>query len=75
MAMSVTLDRAAGTFRMAGGQWTQVLPLDRLPGQLAFYRSLWSRGSKVKGGPGPWARHYEETVAALDAAIRELADG
>lgn len=75
MAMTVTLDRAAGTFRMAGAQWSQVLPLDRLPRQLDFYRSLWSRGSKTKGAAGPWARHYEGTVVALEAAVREWKNG
>jgi len=73
--MKVTIDRAAGTFRMARGGWSLVEPVARLPDRLAFYRRLWSRGSKVKGGPGPWARHYEADVAALQAAARELTDG
>lgn len=73
--MLVTIDRAAGTFRMAKANWSLVDPIARLPHWLALYRALWSRGSKVKGGPGPWARFYEDDVAALEAAQRELTHG
>lgn len=75
MAMQVTLDRAAGTFRMALGLWSLTEPMARLPQWLAFYRRLWARGSKVKGAPGPWARFYEADLAALEAALREMTDG
>jgi hypothetical protein len=73
--MTVTIDRAAGVFRMAKGNWSLTDPISRLPHWLALYCGLWSRGSKVKGGPGPWARFYEDDVAALEAALRELTDG
>jgi hypothetical protein len=75
MALRVTLDRAAGTFRMEDGAWSLTDALARLPHWQALYRGLWSRGSKVKGAPGPWARFYEGSVAALDAAARELDHG
>lgn len=73
--MRVELDRAAGLARLCAETWSQVVPIAALPGQLAFYRRLWSRGAKAKGAPGPWARHYAASVAALEAAVRECGRG
>lgn len=74
MTLSVTIDRAAGTFRMAGVHWSGVEPLDRLPLVLAFYRDLKARGDKGKDGR-TWGHCYAGTVAALEAAARELQNG
>lgn len=72
--MTITLDPVARTAFMAGGTWSQTVPLADLPGWLKLYRNLWSRlpdGKKlVPGKPGPWARFYEADVRALEAAVR-----
>lgn len=70
--LTVTLDRAAGTAQLAAGGWSETIPLGLLRARLGFYRGLWSRGSKTKGGPGPWAAQYEQRVQALTAALREI---
>lgn len=74
--MTITLDRANRTAEMRKRLWSQRVSFDDLPGQLRFYRKLWARGSKQKHGqapgPGPYARFYEQDVAALEAAIREV---
>jgi pyruvate formate-lyase activating enzyme-like uncharacterized protein len=74
MTLAVTLDRAAGTFRLAGVHWSGVEPLDQLPRVLAFYRDLKARGDKGKDRR-VWGHCYAGTVAALEAAVRELANG
>lgn len=73
--LKVTLDRTAGTARLVLGDWSETIPMGRLRDRLEFYRGLWSRGSKTKGGPGPWAAHYEQRVQALTAALREIEGG
>lgn len=72
--MTVTLDRQAGTALLQLTSWSGVIPIADLRGELEFYRRLWGRGSKVKNGPGPWARFYEADVRALEAAVREAQD-
>jgi hypothetical protein len=72
--MTVTLDRAAGTAELRLPSWSRVIPIGELRAELEFYRRLWGRGSKVKNGPGPWARFYEADVRALEAAVREAQD-
>jgi hypothetical protein len=74
MTLVVTIDRAAGTFRMAGTYWSGVELLDQLPRVLAFYRDLKARGDKGKDGR-VWGHCYAGTVAALEAAVRELTNG
>lgn len=70
--MVVTPDRAAGTVRLAIGDWSEVIPRSALRGRLELYRGLWGRGSKTKGGPGPWAGFYEQNVQVLTAALRDV---
>ncbi len=74
MAISVTVDRAAGTLRMAGAQWSGIEPLARLPDLLAFYRDLKARGDKGRDGR-TWGHAYAGTVAALEAAAPEAGHG
>lgn len=69
--LEITLCRETGTALMCKAGWSERIPIADLPRKLRFYRSLWSRGSKVKGDPGPWAGHYEQDLRALVAAIRE----
>ncbi|GLS87700.1 hypothetical protein GCM10010873_26740 [Cypionkella aquatica] len=73
--MTITLDATTRTASMAGGTWSQTVPLADLPNWLALYRRLWSRlpdGKKpVPGKPGPWARFYDADVRALEAAVRQ----
>ena len=61
------------TFTLRGVRWVRVLPVAALPGQLRFYRDLWSRGARVKGQAGPQARHYAPMVEALEVLAAELA--
>jgi hypothetical protein len=74
MTLAVILDRAAGTFRLVGKHWSGVEPLDQLPRALAFYRTLKARGDKGKDGR-VWGHCYAGTVAALEAAVREMTNG
>ena len=73
--MTITVDPITRTAFMAGGTWSQTVPLADLPKWLKLYRELWSRlpgGKKpVPGKPGPWARFYDADVRALEAAIRQ----
>jgi hypothetical protein len=74
MTLVVTIDRAAGTLRITGMHLYLVYPLDQLPGMLAFHRDLKAR--RDKGKDGRVGGHcYAGTVAALEAAVRELANG
>jgi hypothetical protein len=68
--LTITIDRAAGTVRLAKGRWSMVVPLDDLPRWRAFYATLRDRPGR-KTVTGPRARLYEADVRALDAAIRE----
>lgn len=74
-AMTITLDATSRTACMAGGIWSQTVPIGDLPKWLRLYRELWSRlpsGKKpVLGKPGPWARYYEADVRALEHAVRQ----
>ena len=74
MAVAVAIDRAAGTVTLAGRHWSGVEPLARLPEVLDFYRRLQARGDKGKDGR-TWGQAYADTVAALEAAAREVANG
>lgn len=70
-AMEVRLCRETGSAEMCKGTWSMRVGIDDLPKWLQIYRGFWSRGSKVKNGPGPWAKHFEEDLRAIEAAIRE----
>ena len=48
-ALTITLDRAAGTAEMRRGQWHQTVPISDLPRQLRFYLGLWSRKRDARG--------------------------
>lgn len=76
--LTVTLDRDAGTAELARDDWRQVVPIGGLRAQLRFYRQLWSRkakGTPDEKTPGPWAGFYEESVRALERAVREAENG
>lgn len=66
----ISADRQSVTLSV--GAWSMVIARADLPAQVRFYRVLWSRGSKQKNTPGPNARHFEGTLAALETAVREL---
>lgn len=75
---TVTIDREAGSATMRGGGWIQTFPAEDLVKKLRFYRRLWSRKPNGRGGstydektPGPWAGHYEDSIRALESAVRE----
>ena len=73
--MTITLDATNRTAFMAGGTWSQTVPLADLLGWLKLYRNLWARlpdGKKpVPDKPGPWAVFYEADVRALEGAVRK----
>lgn len=64
--MIATLSADRATVTLQGAHWSSSFPLADLQKWLLFYRSMRDRGSKVKGQPGPYARHYEPTVKALE---------
>ncbi|XAI95593.1 hypothetical protein [Nostoc phage Nsp-JY21] len=70
MMAQLSPDRQSVILR--GPSWGQTFPLDHLPAKLRFYRGLAERGGKAKGQPGPHARHYTQTIAALEAVAREV---
>lgn len=65
MKAMMSADRSTVTMRGKSG-WRHTFPASELPAKLAFYRGLRDRGGRVKGEPGPYARHYEPTVTALE---------
>ena len=67
----IDLDHGAGVAVLRKRLWSQRVAVGDLVGWLGLYRRLWSRGSKIKNEPGPWARFYEQDVHALEAAVRE----
>lgn len=76
MPVRVTIDHAARTATLQMTSWSATFPISDLPAQLRFYRRLWARQPNHKGQldltkPGPWAGFYEETVRALECAVRE----
>lgn len=74
--LTVTLNRTSGTALLCRADWSQEVQVGDLRAQLQFYRGLWSRvpGAKTqrRNEPGPWARHYEQCVRALEAAVKEV---
>ncbi|NEX45200.1 hypothetical protein [Pseudotabrizicola algicola] len=70
MTAALSPDRQTVTLR--GPSWSRVFPAAQIAAQLRFYRGLSERGGKGKGHPGPHARHYAPTIAALDAVAREV---
>lgn len=74
--LTITLDRASGAATLRKGDWWQVVPVTGLRAQLDLYRGLWSRLPDRKpakrGEPGPWAAQYEQSVRALEDAVREV---
>lgn len=73
--LTVTLDPARGTARLQHGDWGITVAQADLPAWAALYRALWTRRGRGDWGsgrtPGPWARHYDASLAALDAAVRQ----
>ena len=68
MTMRVTL---------RGRVWDATFPVNQLPEQLVFYRSLRDRDApRDKGGrvtkPGPFACHYTSTIDALERVEKML---
>ena len=61
--MKVVRSACGTTFTIQGGDWSGTYAIDRLPAQLAFYRSLRDR---LKGR---FASHHAETVANLEALL------
>lgn len=57
---------------MISGDWRLRCPAADLPKWLRFYRSMWSRLSKIKDGPGPYAAHYETEVRVLGDLAKKL---
>lgn len=77
-ALTVTLDRAAGTAVLRKGAWSQTVPLADLPIWCRLYRNLWARKPNRTFGtdtttPGPWAAFYEQDLRALERANKEAA--
>lgn len=72
LVLTITLDRATGVAEMRKNLWGARVSITDLPDWLRLYRRLWSRGSKTKNQPGPWARFYEADLAALEAAVAEV---
>lgn len=81
---TVDLDHGARVARLSKGAWSQVVGFDALPDQLRFYRGLRDRGvsaphprdmGKVVAKDGPFAPHYQDTVAALEQALKEVGRG
>lgn len=69
MTAVLSSDRLTVTLR--GPSWSQAFPVAEIPATLRFYRRLAERGGKAKGQPGPHAKHYAATIAALEAVARE----
>lgn len=66
------LSEDGATVILARGIWSGRFPISDLPTQIQFYRGLRDRGARRPGEPGPYARHYQPTVAALEALWREI---
>lgn len=71
-AFKAYVTRDGKTLVMIDGDWRMRCPASDLPKWLKFYRSMWSRLSKVKGAPGPYARHYETEVRVLGDLGKKL---
>lgn len=61
--MKVTRD--GDTFTLRGQHWHETFPLEQLPKQLAFYRSMQANFPKASG-------RYDETVEGLEALATEV---
>ncbi len=71
--MRAHLSADGQTVTLTGPRWSEAFPLSDLAAKQRLYRSLWERGSAVKGEPGPWARHYTPTLAALLSIAKQVA--
>lgn len=71
MKAELAADGQSVTLR--GRIWSQTFPVAALPDALRFYRGLVAKGAKVKGQPGPQAKHYAPTVAALEQVAAQVA--
>ncbi|MDH2325974.1 hypothetical protein QCN27_03745 [Cereibacter sp. SYSU M97828] len=71
--MKATLSTDAKSVTLQGRAWSETFALELLPQRVAFYEGLILRGGKNKQ-PGPWAKHYEPTLAALKAVQREYSE-
>lgn len=77
VAMTVTLDRAAGTARLVQGDWSNTVPVADLPRWLDLYefgRTRRPGGRPVPGEPGPYAPFYDQPCAALRKALEEVSE-
>lgn len=64
--MIATLSADGRTVEMRKGDWSMTCPAEDMPRWLAFYRSLWGRGARKPGEPGPHAASYEGAIKSLE---------
>lgn len=70
--MRATLAANGQTVTMTSRGWSETFPIGAIPSRLAFYRRLRDRGGK-DGKRGPYAAHYEPSIAALEKVEKMVA--
>lgn len=58
--------------RMKTENWQHTVPASEAPKWRDFYRRMWARGSKKPDQPGPWAKHHEQPLLAMEEVCRKI---
>lgn len=76
--LTVSRDAGAGTVTLAKGDWRAVIAAAERPAWVRLYRRLRARvpgkPTRATDTPGPYARHYDADLRALEAAVAAMKD-